>query len=57
MFDDMFVMPATGEVTSPKVPPVITAATQSGMSEPTDTASGIAKGIINEAAPQPEPIK
>ena len=57
MLDDILVIPATGEVTSPNVPPVITAATQSGMFELTETARGIAKGMINEAAPHPEPIK
>ena len=57
MLDDILVIPATGEVTSPNVPPVITAATQSGMYEPIDTARGIAKGMIKDAVPQLEPIK
>ena len=50
-------IPDTGEVVSQKVPPLITAATQRGISAPTDTASGIAKGIISEAAHQLSPIK
>lgn len=50
-FAPMFVMPATGEVTSPKVPPVITAATHSGIPAPAAAAKGMAKGMINEAAP------
>ena len=57
ILDDIFTIPATGEVTSPNVPPVITAAAQSGILIPDATARGIANGMIKEAAPQPEPIK
>lgn len=57
IFDDIFVIPATGEVTSPKVPPVIIAATQRGMPAPDTTAIEIAPGMSKEAAPQPEPMK
>jgi len=56
-FAPMFVMPAAGEVTSPEVPPVITAATHSRIPAPAAAAKGMAKGMINEAAPRPEPMK
>lgn len=57
ILDAIFVIPATGEVTSPNVPPVIIAATESGIPAPETTAREIAIGISKEAAPQPEPIK
>ena len=57
MLDAILVIPATGEVTSPNVPLVITAATQREMSELTEMARGIAKGMINEAAPHDAPMK
>lgn len=57
MLEAILVIPATGEVTSPKVPPQMTAATHREMSELTETASGIAKGMINEAAPHDAPMK
>ena len=57
MLNAILVIPATGEVTSPNVPPVITAATQREMSELTEMARGIAKGMINEAAHHDAPMK